>query len=217
MAEQVIVLPTDGANVGKKVRTRERVIGANTIQEHYFIPQRERVIEGVYLFNSGVLSVNATADTFPAGRIWIQNPVGSAKLIALRRMECEFSAVAATASLTAPRIAIQKFTFTGSFSGATLTGAKRDENDVAQVFDVRTANTGPTITSVGIAYAFVTPALVTAVGVFGGVMLEYEPEEDGMIILRAGHGLCITQPDVGTATDPRRYVLNFAVEQFTLP
>lgn len=217
MAEQIIVLPADAPNTGRKIRVRERVVGANTIVEHYFIPQRERVVEGVYLSASIVLPVNSAADTFPAGRLFIQNPVGSAKLVALRRCHVSFEAVAATVALTAPRIALHKFTFTGAFTGAVQALAKADETAASPAFDIRTANTGAAITSVGIAYAFLPGTILTAVGVYTPAVLDYEPGDDGTILLRAGHGLAVTQPDAGTASDPRRYVVNVALEQFTLP
>lgn len=42
MGESVIQLPADG--VGRKVRSRQRVVGANTVEEQYFILQDEKVI-----------------------------------------------------------------------------------------------------------------------------------------------------------------------------
>ena len=39
MADAIIQLPDDASNTGKKVRTQTRIVGANTVHEHYTILQ----------------------------------------------------------------------------------------------------------------------------------------------------------------------------------
>ena len=50
--DQVIILPSDSGNTGKKIRTKESTVGANTVEEYYFIPSSERSMLGNYKYSS---------------------------------------------------------------------------------------------------------------------------------------------------------------------
>ena len=56
-----IVLPLDTGNTGKKVRTQTRVVGADTVHEHIYIPTRQAQVLGVYRLGMAQQTVLATA------------------------------------------------------------------------------------------------------------------------------------------------------------
>lgn len=215
MPEAVIQLPADGT--GKNVRTRSRTVSATTVHEQYFIPQRQRVLSGVYLAQTGAHVIAATADTAPAGRWFLFNPVGSTVLVALRRVSYCSQLGSALAATSSPRLTLRLFTATGTASGASITPGKQDSTAPTATAKLRSANTGLTITSGADIYSFLPTASATAVGYAPPGAIEYEPQEDGMPVLRAGEGIYLTQADAGTASDTRRYLTNIAWEEFTLP
>lgn len=215
MADDFIQVAADG--VGAKVRTRARTIGANAIEEQYVILQREAVRACGYAVHTGAHLILATADAATVGRWWLINPVGSAVLIALRKVSFQSQLGSALATVTSPRITLERFTFTGTASGATVTVALRRTGDAAPVGSVRTASTGLTLTAGGAVQAFLPVACGTAVGFTNPSSDEYAPYDDDVIVLGAGEGIVCRQPDAGTTADTRRFVTNLYVEEFTLP
>jgi hypothetical protein len=106
-------------------------------------------------------------------------------------------------------------TFTGTASGATVTGGKRDSNDAAQVSSVRTASTGLTLTAGAQMHSYNIPEVVTAVGTNTSTVEILAPPEDERIVLRAGEGLVIRQATAGTASDTRTIQVDMVLEEFT--
>lgn len=178
---------------------------------------RRRIL-GVYPFVGAGQSVQASAQNGTAtGFLWMQVPAAATVHARLRRLELgPFSVVAATTTPTVPRIALAKFTFTGTPSGATIVNALRrsiapsgDVADATAVADIRTAVTGMTVTLGALAWSVQSPAWIqsTAVGIWmpgpGG---KFEPaNEDDFLDIGPGEGLVLYQPDGGTASDPRRF------------
>lgn len=204
-----------GAGVAD-VRARERVISSVTYDEQYVIPIRERVLTGVYLY-SFLGTVQAAAQTANTGGfLWVHNPSSTISL-ALRRSNFVSAPAAATAFATSPRIAWRRFTSTGTPSGAALTPSKGATAHAAATHSVRSAITGLTVTEVADVFAYMPIVVVTAVGATPPAYQDWNPEDDGMIILAQNEGLVLRQLDAGTASDTRRFAVNFAVEEFTLP
>lgn len=58
-----IILPLDTGNTGKNNRTQTRVIGADTVHEHFVVSVSQRSIVGGYKANAGVLTVPAAVHT----------------------------------------------------------------------------------------------------------------------------------------------------------
>lgn len=74
-----IQLPLDTGNTGKKVRTQTRVVGADTVHEHYFVQISARNIVAAAKVSSGTLTVpTAIHNGTTTGFLWLYNPVGSA-------------------------------------------------------------------------------------------------------------------------------------------
>lgn len=164
---------------------------------------------GAYKFESGILSVGSSASASTGGFFWLINPVGSTVVAYVKKLMMTGWPTAASAFVTSPRITIERMTFTGTASGATITPAKRDSNDAANTCTVRTASTSLTITAGSICGDFSIPAVLTAVGIHCPVdqYLYDSTDDDDYIVLRAGEGLVCRQADAGSSSDTRKFAV----------
>lgn len=209
-----VQLPDDSSNAGKKIRTQTRVVGANTVHEHYFVTASSRLILGRYYFVSTLLSVQVSAQNGTStGFFWLQMPVGSNNRGRLRKLlveQCNLSAIIADLS-TSPRILLTRFTFTGTASGAQITPCLRRSDDATAAATVRTAVTGMTVTVGAPAQAIMVPAVnFTTSGVESWKnYFEFAPvDEEDFLDFDAGQGFLLYQPDAGTTADTRRFVVS---------
>lgn len=209
-----VQLPLDTGNTGKKIRTQTRVVGADTVHEHFFIPISFRKIDGIYSFAATApAAVQASADNGTStGRFWLEMPAGATKRGRLRdfKLTFDWGVVPAADVPTLPRIALTRFTFTGTASGAAITPAKRHPSDAANVANVRTAVTGMTVTVGAVSWTALAPFIdfATAVGINSQPRFTdyYDPDhEDAYMDFGPGEGLLLYQPDAGTASDLRRF------------
>jgi len=211
-----VILPLDTGNTGKKVRTQTRVIGADTVHEHFFIQTSRRKIEGIYNFAATApASVQATAQNGTAtGFFWLELPVGGTRRARLRDFKVTFDwGVVPSADVTTlPRIAVARFTFTGTASGALITPARSNSSSemTANVANIRTAVTGMTVTVGAIAWSALAPfidfATAAGINVQPRFTEYYDPDdEEAYLDFGPGEGLLLYQPDAGTASDIRRF------------
>jgi hypothetical protein len=213
-----IILPLDTGNTGKNVRTQTRVVGANTVHEHYFIPTSARSVLGRFKASSGVLVVPAAVQTGAAtGMAWLINPVGSAVKIAVKRIDWNVQFIALAVDLLGGELRFSLCTFTGVASAGLVTPAKNDSALAAAVGNLRTASTGLTVT-VGATVKgeqYPTMDLVTGgAGHWNPFNDEWVPDsEDDEIVLRAGEGLAIWHAVAVTAGNRRLYI-NVAWDEF---
>lgn len=186
---------------------RQYVVGTDDIKR-----------DGVYYYHSGVSVVAAAADgaaTAGGGRFWLINPVGSSKILQLRKATFISQMGSALATPTSPRFTLEKFVFTGTASGAQVTPALRRTADSAATGSLRTAVTGMTISSAAVVCGFLVVAGATAVAYNSPAEQLFEPGPDDRILLGAGEGLVLRQADNGTTSDTRRTILNLVVEEYT--
>ena len=217
-----VQLPLDTGNTGKKVRTQTRIVGADTVHEHHYIPISSRKIDGIYYFSLAVQSVQASAQNGTStGFFWLERPVGGTGRGRLRQLQIAFAMGAAPTAdhLTLPRIALVRFTFTGTASGALITPALRHPNDAVNVSNVRTAVTGMTVTVGAVAFVGFPPGIdfATAVGqnTIPKDVCWFNPiHEDEYIDFGPGQGLLLYQPDAGTTADVRRFFVNGAWDEY---
>src|SRR5262245_17213865 len=143
-----IILPSDTGNAGKNVRTQTRVVGADTVHEHFFILETRRSRLGIYYAASGTLTIPTSAQNgTTTGLFWIFTPVGSSVKVGVRRLATQVQfATTSAIDVSVPRIAFSLFTFAGTASGAQVTPAKRMSTDATPVGQLRTASTGMTVT-----------------------------------------------------------------------
>lgn len=174
----------------------------------------EPTVLGTYHYAVPAQLVQASADAATAGRLWLINPVGATKTVRLKYLHFTSQIGSALATPTSPRITLERVTFTGVASGATVTPCKRKSSDPVSSSLMVTASTGLTLAAGAVAATFLPIACATAVGVSSNAADEYRPDVNNRIDLLAGEGIVIRQPDAGTSSDTRRYALTFIVEEF---
>lgn len=207
-----ILLPDDTANAGKKVRTQTRVVGADTVHEHFVIPISPQKITGIYHACFTLYSVAAAAQNgTSAGIGWLQVPSTATVSARLRFCQMAHTNNVATAidHTSAPRIAVQRMTHTDGWSGATLNVARRATADANNQANIRTATTGTTVTlnATQLVWASLVPgADITTSGVLNIQFGEtWRPVyEDEYVVIAPGEGLVIYQIDAGTTSDQRK-------------
>lgn len=206
-----IILPTDSGNAGPKIRTQTRVVGADTVHEHFFIPESRRSRLGIYYGASGTLTIPTAAQNgTTTGLFWLYNPVGSAVKLAVRRLATQIQFGLTTAvDVSLPRLAFSLFTFTGTGSGAQVTMAKRTSADAAPVGNLRTASTGLTVTVGAMIKSDFPPILPTASSATVQAQMpptisnDWDPPEEEQPILLAGEGIVCWSPDTSTTANRR--------------
>lgn len=216
-----IILPLDTGNTGKNVRTQTRVVGADTVHEHFFILESRRSRLGIYYGTSGILTIPIAAHT-PAttGFFWFINPVASGRNIALRRWATQIQfAVLSAVDVTVPRQAMALCTFTGTPSGAVIAAAKRASVDATPVGSIRTAMTGLTVTPGAMIKSDMPPINATAssatiqANLIPAVANDWDPVEEEQPILLPGEGIVCYSAD-GSTTANRRLSVDFAWEEY---
>lgn len=206
-----IILPVDTGNSGPKVRTQTRVIGADTVHEHFFIPETRRSRLGIYYAASGTLTIPIAAQNgTTTGLFWLYNPVGSTVKMALRRFATQIQfAVTTAVDVSVPRLAFSFFTVTGTGSAGQITPAKRTSTDAAPVGNLRTAMTGLTITLGAMIKSDFPPILPTASSATIQAQMaptisnDWDPPEEEQPILLAGEGIVCWSPDASTTANRR--------------
>lgn len=210
-----VILPSDVGNLGKKMRTQTRHVGADDVLEHIFglVSLRSKK---VFHYSPPTLAVTAAAqDATASGSFWLQNPAGSAVDLYIRQLILRFGSTN-VASTTVTRIVLARFAFTGTPSGATVTAARRKSAE-APAADLRTAVTGMTVTLGATIASFVAPMMLAVSQTFTPPEQKWpgahDPFEDDDIVLAPGEGAVLYQPDPGTAADPRRFTVDMRVEE----
>lgn len=222
-------LPTDlrqiagtavDANSGNKSGGTQRVVLA-TDQPQLTNPLKtvygSRTRSGVYLGNSGVQTVLATAHGATAGFFWIINPAGNSKTVALRRLTLVTQIVAATAFATAPRISVERMTFTGTHSGSTVTCGKHETADATQTALFTLDTTGLTPSAAAALWCFFP---IVTVGITNTssqpAQQDWTPGADEFtVVLAPGEGIVCRQADNGSTSDTRRFMVNVEWEEYT--
>lgn len=212
-------LPADGS--GRKVDALQLTVGGSLVlQQRMIARQHERTLTTAYWFHSGALTVGASADSSNVGRVYVENDPDSTVLLAVTSIRFSSQIGSALATPTSPRIVIRSFSFTGNTpSGSAITGVLQDSTLAAKNsnWNVRTADTGMTITEAGDICAFFPVANATAVG-HGFVADRWEPSDPTRpIVLRAGQGIMVKQADAGTSSDTRRFFVDFDIEEWSAP
>ena len=217
--DQVIILPTDSGNTGKKIRTKESVVGANTVEEYFFIPSSERNATGQYKFVIPAQAIpTAVHNGTSTGFLFLVNPLSSTVNIAVDRMSFKhnFSTTLAV-DLIAPLIYISRISFTGTLSAAATTPAKRKTSDAAAQGLIATASTGLTVTNVANVYSFIGQTMDLVTGGAGHWIAqndEWNPQdEDDELVLVPGEGVVVWSTFAVTTAN-RKLLINGAWFEF---
>jgi hypothetical protein len=177
---------------------------------------KKAVTYGTYYLHSGNLTVLAAAHGATVGFIYFYNPVASGKIVRIVRLKIITGMTTALATPTAPRITVERGTFTGNPSGAVIPVAKGDSTDVANVAYISAASTGATngaLIPVGgkIVDANSTGTVNTNTS---ETLILPEGEDTRDLILRPGEYLVVRQADAGTASDTRKAVIDVIFEEY---
>lgn len=218
--ETYVQLPDDAANTGKKVRTQSRVVGANTVAAHHFIPTSIQLIKSVYMSASALYTVaNSVQNGTTAAVFWLQVPTSATINARVRRFDVAMTnnVNAVVDMATAPRFAFARFTHTGSWSGALQTAVKRKTTDATNQATIVTASTGATVTLVATLWAALVPGMdVTSSGIYNSFLFQYwyPTTEDEFIDLAPGEGLVAYQLDAATVSDQRKLAVNIVWDEY---
>jgi hypothetical protein len=212
-----VLLPSDTGNAGKKVRTQTRVVGADTVHEHFFVTARGAQVLGIYQATlAQITAVAAAQNGTSTGSLWLHVPTAiTNKKVRIRRVIFSAQHATAFAGVSAPRLAFSRMTFTGTASGAQVTGIKCDTTMPSAVADLRTAVTGLTPTLVGTLAAAPFGGALTAVGAYTATPFDLiqSDSEDDWWVFAPGEGLAIWQDTAGTTSDTRVANLTLAWDE----
>lgn len=171
----------------------------------------------------------AAAHVAPAGFYFFANsgtPVvaGMPRSVMIRRITAQFTVIGATAMPTAPRLAISQADFTGVLAHSGGTGidpAYLPQNpELDPQGSLRTVSTGLTDIAArpGILAQFLPPVLTqaTAVGLVvpTSAVFEWRPIPGDEPIVKVNEALIVHQPDAGTASDGRQFILGIETMEF---
>jgi len=217
--DQVIVLPLDSGNTGKKIRAKESVVGANTVEEYFFIPSTERNESGRYKATATAAAIPTAVHTGnTTGFLFIANPTSSTIKSSLSRLllEHNFSTTLAV-DLIAPILRVSRFTFTGAFSGTAITPAKRATADATAQLILSTVSTGATITLGATLLEYIGQTMDLATGGAGhwnAQVDNWSPDEEGdEIVLIAGEGIVVWSA-LAVTTANRKISISAAWKEF---
>jgi len=224
MPESFIGLPPD--STGKKTRTRQRVIGANTVEEQYVIP-----VDGRNVLNTVITSTFRTlgSATLTQNLLAIENQTGSGRLLGVRRLTVQLDA---TGVLAAVAPTVGAFRTTAMPTGGTI--LPETQIDTTQTNSGLLVARGATASHGGAATAIVaTPAtgnpawgqytmrVATAVG---QILMEDQSIlpalcEDTPLILREGQALVVQVVAAATTSNPatNHWICNAVFDGYTLP
>lgn len=171
---------------------------------------------GTYFFHSGNLTIVAAAHGATVGFIYMYNPIASGKIVRIVTLKIESGMTTALATPTAPRITVERGTFTGTPSGAVIPVAKVDSTDITNVLYISAASTGATNgTPIPMGGKLVDANATGTVNTNSSSSDIFKAGEDVRdIILRGGEYLVIRQADAGTASDTRKAIVDMLFEEY---
>lgn len=223
MPSSFIQLPAD--KTGKKQRTRQRTVSANTVEEQYYIYTIDRIRLGSYRYGiTGFVQTAAHLNTSPPEAFaWLYNPAGSSVNMAINSVEFMSQISQAQTMPVSPRICLQTFTLT-ALSDAPINGNPIDTSMPTSTAKIEAGNAdsgmGVTLGTDIFGFLTVAGATATIATTTWATTSDWNPDFDGRLILAAGEGLRIYQPDAGKANPQpdgnlRQFVCNFRWTEFT--
>jgi hypothetical protein len=218
-----------GAGIAE-VHTRQRTVNSitNATEQIVVALPNFRQVLGNYAAHSGTITVLAAAHGATAGFAVLINR-STAQMAAIRRVEFIEYPSAATIFASAPRITMERMTHTGTPSAGLISPAKTvrttQNGEVAaatNVAEFRVATTGLTLTAGEAIYAFLVRPVIVAYAASGAseppAVPEYwTPLEGEGIVLANAEGVVFRQADAGTASDTRKFHIDLAWEEYTVP
>lgn len=167
-----------------------------------------------FFVDTGNLTVLQTAHGATAGFCWILNSGGSSKVLVHQiGFASQHGSALVTATPTA--ISVERMTFTGTPSGASLTPCRRVSSVAPTNLTVRTASTGTTPSAGAVLVSFLASAALTAVAAAADSVDWWQAAPGWPLELATGEGLVIRQATNGVASDTRVVSLELHLEEVT--
>jgi len=205
MAEDFVQVAPD--STGAKVRTRSRVIGANTVEEQYVIVQPEAVAINRVWFSTLRIPNTTTASAALTPLLYIWNGIASGgNSVSVRRFGCEIDAVGAwvnpspvlrmfrmsTVSGTPGGAAVptvQQYSSDPAFSASVAVRAAISAENTFSALTLGTLNTNPM-------WSQTFPRMATAVGFYAPTEYNLLPNDGTLmaqdpLILRPQEGVAV--------------------------
>lgn len=219
-----VQLPSDASNTGKQNRTQTKVVGSNTVHEHFLVPSPAYTHTGRYISCSTVAQSVSSVAQVPstAGHYYLHNSTANTAVGILRNVELTYSVDPTTAvSVTQGpcHFMLQKYTFNTAHSGTTVNIVATQTSSTTPKLNMRQVPTGATITLVGPIGGTLFPAILTTAGTYGGQLAVYgahshEPYNRGFSVeIGPGEGVVLHQLTTGSTTDSRRFTAKFVWDE----
>lgn len=200
--ESYVQLPLDTGNTGKMVRAQSRVVGANTVYTHQFVPITGVSLRSVYSTDRGISQAASAQNGTSTGNYWFQNPIDSNVNARLRKISLMTGNLATSDVAASPRVFFARTTFTGTFTGSLTTITRRSSSEKLNQCDVRTASTGASVSLGNPFWSITMPGfdVTTSGNVANGIQIIWQPlNEDEFIEFAQGEGFVCYQADAGSA------------------
>jgi len=225
MPESIIQLPAD--STGKKLRTRQRVVGANTVEEQYVLVGDERVV--IFQGRTNSFRIPGRAGTTGQRLAALHNATGSTVLVDIHRVWVDLAVTVVKAVTVLPPI-IRMYRFTALPTGGTaITKAALDTAQTSNASLTSWQDASADGTSSAAALAVTLPAglvlaqefaprLITAAGYeMADRLFFFEGQTD--VTLRPLEGLAINLDYTLATQNPitDMWTIGFDWREYTLP
>jgi len=214
-----VILPDDASNTGKKMRTISRVVGGQTVHEHYFVPSKGRNSTGYYMGHTGICALQQTVMTFGTTQFFMFTmPTAATVAAAIRKIKVHSAGTTARVYILATRMMWSNFTFSGTPSGGATTCSRLDSTFPAPQLEARVALNGCTQSKIADLWGPIAIASATVVGYYAPTdnELSMAEDENTQLIIRPGEGIGFWQADGGLASDDRKANATVMWEEFSL-
>jgi hypothetical protein len=178
-----------------------------------------RTVSGKYRATSPVITLPTSAQSGGStGIIWLSNPIGSTKLLAVRHLSVDVQFAALAVDLVPGELRFNRFTYTGTPSGTPIVIAQRDSTDAAVTGRAWSSGAGWTVTQIATLWGAQLPTMDLVTGGAG----HWNPyraewvagEVSDQVVLRAGEGVVLWNA-MALTTANRRAVASVAWEEYT--
>jgi hypothetical protein len=212
-----IQLPLDTDNTGKKNRTATKVVGSDTVHEHFIVPSPGYTRTGRHAYQSSmhVLSTAATNTT----HLVLAMTTAATHRAVIRSIDVSWGITGTIAATTAsPTLVIQKATygtvFTASTNGQVI---NYQSSSTASQLNAYLGSSGASVGTPVPFASFVFPALLTTVGSYGGqsnLWRSVEQYDAGTgLEMKAGDLLQVLQPSTGSNGEQRTFTVRVEWDQ----
>jgi hypothetical protein len=162
-------------------------------------------IRAKYMVQSGVHTLlNATGHTGASGFWYLYNPLASGKRVYVKRVVLRAATTTALITLTAPRIGVTRFSYTGTITATAIAPAKMESSEATPTALPVTGGMGTAVMTAGATCtSFIIGGAMTAVGAGMIAEQQYNALTGEELILVEGEGLSFNQMDASTGSDTR--------------